>query len=330
MRRLSKFIKIVIKVLIVIFAIWGFVLTVIFFAMKFGLTKSKGYIDNQSQYFKKLLNNAENGNDERSNIAVKDFEYIKNLEEWKVISLGIEKDKNIIERVAKETNINARLIITPLVAEQLRLMTSEREIFKRYFQPLAVLGTQTQFSLGIYGIKEATAKEIERNLKNPNSQYYLGEKYSHLLDYSTNSESLLVDAFTLEVVKDNKISSTANTIYTNISTSTNTEYKDTILLNGNDAERVRRLTNEKDHYYSYLYAAIYLKQIETAWKNAGFSISDRPEIIATLYNIGFNNSHPNIDPKVGGAEINLYGKKYSFGAIAFYFYFSDELSMFLK
>ncbi len=323
MQRLSKFIKIGIKILVIIFAIWGFALTFIFFAMKFGLTKNKGYIDNQSQYFKNLLNNAENGNDERNDIAIKNFEYIKNLEEWKVISLGIEKDKNTIERVAKETDVNARLIITPLVAEQLRLMTSEREIFKRYFQPLAMLGTQTQFSLGIYGIKEATAKEIERNLKNPNSLYYLGEKYSHLLDYSGNVENLLVDAWTLEPVKDNKISST-----TNATTSTTTEYKDTILLEGNDAERVRRLTNEKDHYYSYLYAAIYLKQLETAWKNAGFSISNRPEIIATLYNIGFVNSHPNANPKVGGAEINLYGKKYSFGSIAFYFYFSNELAMF--
>ncbi len=323
---MNKKLNTILKFIIILFAIWGFLLTSVFFAMKFGFTKSKSLIDNQSQYFKNLLDKAENGNDERKVIAEKDFEYIKKLEEWKVISAGILKDKDIIEKVSKETGISERLIIAPLVAEQLRLMTSEREIFKRYFQPLAVLGTQTQFSLGIYGIKEATAKEIERNLKNPNSPYYLGEKYSRLLDYSGNGGTLLVDAWTLEPVKDNQNSSTTPST----SLATTTEYRDTILLEGDDAERVKRLTNSKDHYYSYLYAAIYLKQLETAWKNAGYDISDRPEIISTLYNIGFENSHPNADPKVGGAMINLYGKKYSFGSIVFYFYFSDELSIFSK
>ena len=33
--------------------------------MKFGLTKSRSLIDNQSQYFKNLLSNAEKENDER-------------------------------------------------------------------------------------------------------------------------------------------------------------------------------------------------------------------------------------------------------------------------
>ncbi len=329
MQRLSKTLKIIGKIIVVIFAIIGFALTGMFFAMKFGLTKNSGYIDNQSQYFKDLLKNANGGKDEREEVADNNFEYIKKLEEWKVISLGIQKDKEVIDKVSREVGISSRLIITPLIAEQLRLMTSEREIFKRYFQPLAVLGTQTQFSLGIYGIKEATAKEIERNLKNLNSPYYLGKKYESLLDYSGNGGTLLVDAWTLEPVKDNKNSSTTNST-SSTSTTTTTEYRDTILLENDDAERVKRLTNSKDHYYSYLYAAIYLKQLETAWKNAGFPISDRPEILTTLYNIGFRNSHPNADPKVGGAEIDLYGKKYSFGAIAFYFYFSDELPIFSK
>lgn len=60
-----------------------------------------------------------------------------------------------------------------------------------------------------------------------------------------------------------------------------------ILLSGSDAERIQRLTNEKDHYYSYLYAAIYMKELMTGWKKSGFDISDRPEIVATLYNIIF-------------------------------------------
>ena len=136
---MKKKLNIIFKIIIILFAIWGFLLTSIFFAMKFGLTKSRSLIDNQSQYFKNLLSNAEKENDERVNIANKNFEYIKNLKEWNAIYSGIEKDKNIIERVSKETGVPVRLIVTPLVGEQLRLMTSEREIFKRYFGPLGVL-----------------------------------------------------------------------------------------------------------------------------------------------------------------------------------------------
>jgi len=301
--------KKVFNILVYIFAIWGFLLTFVFFAMKLGLTNSNSIIDNQSQYFKNLFDSSKNGMGDRNNVAKEGFDYINSLEEWNVISLGIKKDKTLIERVSKETGLNSRLIITPLVAEQLRLMTSQREIFKRYFSPLGILGSQTQFSLGIYGIKEKTAKQIEVNLKNTDSIYYLGKKYENILDYIDTNSSLLVYADTLEAVKEKD----------------DKNDRETILLSGSDAERIKRLTNEKDHYYSYLYAAIYMKQIIKSWEKAGFDISGRPEIIATLYNIGFENSNPNDNPEVGGADIDLNNKEYSFGSIAFYFYFSDEL-----
>ncbi len=163
--------------------------------MKFGWTKSDSLIDKQSEYFKKLLDEANLGNkDKRIEIANQHFLNIENMPEWSVIKEGILKDKDMIETISEMTGVSPRLIITPLIAEQLRLMTSQREIFKKYFQPLAVLGSQTQYSLGIYGIKEATAKEIERNLKDTNSPYYLGIKYASLLDYENSTNTLLVDA----------------------------------------------------------------------------------------------------------------------------------------
>ena len=232
------------------------------------------------------------------------------MPEWQVIKVGLTNESSIINKVSQETGINPRLLITPLIAEQLRLMTSERETFKKYFAPLGVLGNQTQFSLGIFGIKENTAKEIEMNLKDPSSVYYLGSEYENVLDYGdTSSSTIIVDKNSLDIIK--------NSSSTNSST--------TKLLSGNDAERIKRLTNSKDHYYSYLYAAIYLKEIMSAWERSGYSISDRPEIVATVYNLGFQKSNPNSDPKVGGAEIDLNGNKYSFGSIAFYFYFSNDL-----
>lgn len=279
--------KKILKIIVYIFAIWGFLLTFVFFAMKFGFTKAKSAIDNESEYFKKLyLEKKENINsikikEDNKNISIKNFEYIKSLSEWDTVEKGILKDKELIKKVSDEIGIEERILISPLVVEQLRLMTSEREVFKRYFEPLSILGNQTQFSLGIYGIKEETAEKIENNLKNKESKFYLGKDFENILDYREN-------------VNINK-------------------------------ERINRLTNEKDHYYSYLYAAIYLKQILNSWKNAGYDINDRPEILSTLYNIGFENSRPNADPKVGGAEINLYENKFTFGSLAFYFYFSEEM-----
>ena len=90
-------------------------------------------------------------------------------------------------------------------------------------------------------------------------------------------------------------------------------------------ERFRRMTDQHDHYWSYLYAGIYLKQIMTQWENAGFPIEDRPEILSTLYNIGYKYSLPKAEPQVGGASLSIAGTTYSFGGLAFDFYQSDLL-----
>lgn len=92
-----------------------------------------------------------------------------------------------------------------------------------------------------------------------------------------------------------------------------------------DAERFNRLVDEHNHYYSYLYSALYLKQLMAQWQRAGYNIDNRPEIIATLFNLGFNKSVPKVDPAVGGAEIDIGNQKYSFGSLAFQFYYSQEL-----
>lgn len=90
-------------------------------------------------------------------------------------------------------------------------------------------------------------------------------------------------------------------------------------------ERYLRIADDKDHYYSYLYAALFYKQLMTQWQKAGFDISDRPEILATLYNIGFDKSKPNAEPKVGGSTLEINGQKYTFGGLAYQFYYSGAL-----
>jgi hypothetical protein len=95
--------------------------------------------------------------------------------------------------------------------------------------------------------------------------------------------------------------------------------------NAVDGERLQRLTDHHNHFYSYLYAALNIKQMKVQWERAGFPIDNRPEIIATLYNIGFEVSEPKADPVVGGSTINIHNKPYTFGAISYEFYYSGEL-----
>ena len=45
----------------------------------------------------------------------------------------------------------------------------------------------------------------------------------------------------------------------------------------------------------------------------------------SLYDIGFEHSKPNADPKSGGAEISIGGTQYSFGSLAAEFYYSNAL-----
>ena len=92
-----------------------------------------------------------------------------------------------------------------------------------------------------------------------------------------------------------------------------------------DSEIMNRITDTKDPYYSYLYVGLFMRQVIAQWKSAGYDISNRPEVIATLYNLGFNRSIPKADAKAGGAVINVGGKDYTFGDLAYEFYYSDEL-----
>ena len=271
-----KKLKLIFKILVYIFAAIGLLFIGVYFAMKFHLTNTAGIVDNQFIQGSGYTVNSGNTSTSTANWA--------QGEEWQTLKTAISKDVDLVNSISTLTGVPSRIIISPLFVEQIRLYYSEREIFKQFFQPLNILGVQSQFSLGIMGIKGPTAEAIENNLKNPSSPYYLGEKYSGLLDFHATSTQDI------------------------------------------ETERFNRLTNSKNHYYSYLYTALYIKEIETQWKNAGSDISNKPEIISTLYNIGFEHSNPSANPQVGGAEIDIGTAKYSFGGLAGEFYYSNELT----
>lgn len=91
------------------------------------------------------------------------------------------------------------------------------------------------------------------------------------------------------------------------------------------SERYNRLTNGRDHKYSYLYGSLFIAQLEVQWERAGHPIGNRPEIMATLFNLGFKKSKPKADPQVGGAALTIADTEYSFGGLAYEIYYSGVL-----
>ena len=269
MSKINPTVRQIFKIVVYIFAIIGFLLVSVYAAVELGLTKTSGIIDNQHDYFKDQT------------ASTSDSQPWEEGDEWQVLRSAVTKDQTSIASSSKAAGVPARMIVALLVVEQLRLYHSDRELFKTAFAPLKILADQSQFSWGVMGVKQDTAREIEANLKDPASPFYPGPAYQHLLDFTTTDP---------------------------------------------DTERFDRLTDPNDRSFSYLYAGLYVKEVETQWQKAGFPIDDRPDIIATLYDIGFDGSHPHADPQSGGAEIDIGTTTYSFGMLAEDFYDSDQLT----
>lgn len=264
-------IKLFYKIILYFFALAGFLFVTAFGAFKLNLLKNFSFTDTNYDYFDKS----------RFLSANTSFAWI-NTPEYLTVREAVKKEKNIMLRAENQTGIKSRIIASILFVEQMRLYNSDSEIYKRVFEPLKILGIQSQYSWGVLGLKQGTLIQIENNLKDPSSVFYLGKDSEDLLSFST--------------------------------TTINTE-----------TERFNRVTENHNQYFTYLYASLFMKQIEKQWAAAGFDISNRPEILATLYNIGFAHSKPNVNPQVGGAEITVGNEKYSFGRLAYEFYYSNEL-----
>ncbi len=246
----------------------------VFIAMQLNLTQVEGSVDTKSN----LYNSIQDVFTRKEQVA-KTPDWAK-TDDWTVIRRGLTKDKALIEKASNVSGVPVRTILAPIVVEQFRYFGSNRELLKKLFLPLQALGNSVKFSYGIAGVKIATAQQIEANLKDSTSPYYLGSEYEHLLDFKTKNR---------------------------------------------DSERMARLTDDKNHYYSYLYTALFIKEIQTQWENAGYPISNRPEISATIFNLGFKHSEPKENPEVGGSDIIVNGKTYTFGGLAYQFFYSNEL-----
>ena len=203
-------------------------------------------------------------------------------DQWNLMKEVFTRDQDTIKQAAKDAGISPRLLLGGVIGEQFRFFNNSRETFKSYFEPLKILASLSNTSFGIAGLKPKTVGQIEDNLKDQNSPFYLGPQMENIIPHEKNA---------------------------NI-----------------ESERMNRITDAKNPYYSYLYVGLYMKEIIAEWQKAGYNISNRPEVLATLYNLGFHYSVPKENPEAGGSTININNVDYTFGDVAYEFYYSGELS----
>ncbi|MBQ7734931.1 MAG: hypothetical protein IJT61_03235 [Bacteroidales bacterium] len=90
--------------------------------------------------------------------------------------------------------------------------------------------------------------------------------------------------------------------------------------------RFNRLVDYRNHLYSYIYTGCILHQTMLQWERAGYSIADRPDILCTLFNLGFSASKPSAEPRCGGSRVSVNGITYTFGVLGNDFFYSGELA----
>ena len=267
----------IVKIVICVFALIGFVFTIVFVGMQLGIFNVRGSNTSRNASLAiPAVVPVEDCVDKEGTVCAWD-----KTREWDVLQNAFLKDQVVIRQVSEEVGISPRMLVATISPEQIRFFTSNRETFKRYFEPLKILASLSKFSLGISGIKEDTAKQIEAYTNDEKSPFYPGASAKDLIAYTSGVN--------------------------------------------HDTELYDRLTDEHNHYYSYLYTALFIKEIENQWARAGFDISQKPEVVATLFNIGFNESLPKSNPVVAGSSITLAGHTYLYGELGALVYNGDEL-----
>lgn len=337
-----------------IFALIGFALTSAFFAVKFHLTDDPGVVDLNDRYFQEISNQygkekENSGTDTTSlsearlfyNLAVLSKYYPSNAY---LIENAYLKSKNLAEAqsmikaaeiyLREDSFYQAELSnFDQMSASKVKVQTKsifewmnipEWQVFKQAVSKDKYL-IDSVANLTKVEPRLIVAVLVGEQIRLFNSSREAYKKWIGPLKILSVETTFSLGVTGIKVP-------TAQTIEKNLKDSNSVfylgkEYENLLDFKTKDhaSERFKRLTDYHNHFYSYMYAALNIKQMKVQWERSGFPITERPEIIATLYNIGFESSVPKAEPVVGGSGINIKGKKYSFGAIAYEFYYSGEL-----
>jgi hypothetical protein len=217
------------------------------------------------------------------------FEF-SNYAVWKTFCDAVKKDKAAIDSASRITGVESRMIVMCLVGEQVRMFNANRERFKQYVYPFSRVILPKNRGYGVTSILEHTALQIEQNLINKNSPFYPGDYFYKCLNTTDAAPGLVVDS-----------------------------------IKAHQHKTIQRLIMGGDHFYSYLYTAFLNRQYQAHWQRAGQDLSYRPEIVGTLFNLGFHKSKPKKNPEVGGSSFTVGNKEYTFGGLCYEFYYSGEM-----
>ena len=343
-----------VRIAVVIFAIIGFFLTTAFFAVKFHLTDDPGVVDFNDRYFQEIKN--EYG--KRSKSIESDFKVEEALFLHHLFVLSRYYPENsgyILNAYNSSHNLNEAQRMLDAVdlhlkdneqynsevqnfnydEEHSKLQGEEKSVFE-----WMNISEWNDFKLAV--AKDKPLIDSVANLTGVEPRLIVAVLVGEQIRlFNSDREAYKKWIGPLKILSVETTFSlgvtgiklpTAKIIEQNLRDSTSVfylgkKYENLLDYNTTDVsgERFKRLTSYKNHFYSYIYAALNLKQMKVQWERAGYPIADRPEILATLYNIGFEASVPKENPVVGGSGINIKGMKYSFGAIAYEFYYSGEL-----
>jgi len=336
------------------FAIIGLVLTFAFFAVKFHLTNDPGVVDLNDRYFQDIKEKYGHGSD-KDNSSV-NFSEVELLNKLSVLnkyyptnayyiqnayykSHNLKEAQHMMEAVDlrmqdnPEYHAEMNAIVASSNPDQAKLKT------KSVFEWMNIKEWQ-DFKLAVS--KDKKLIDSAANLTGVEPRLIVSVLVGEQIRLFNSSREaykkwigplkiLSVEATFSLGVTGIKVP-TAQMIEKNLKDSTSVFYlgkKYENLLDFHTSniqgERFKRLTSYDNHFYSYLYAALNIKQLKMQWDRSGFPVGDRPEILATLYNIGYEASVPKENPVVGGSGINIKGTPYTFGAVAYEFYYSGEL-----
>ena len=241
-----------------------------------------------------LLKDNRTFNNELKNLKAKKdnkslFEF-SNYAVWKTFCDAVRKDKAAIDSASRITGVEPRMIVMCLVGEQVRMFNASRERFKQYVYPFNNIILPRNRGYGVTSILEHTALRIERQLIDKNNKFYPGDYFYKCLNTTDAAPSLVVDS-----------------------------------IKAHKHKTIQRLIKGGDHFYSYLYTGFLIRQYQAHWQLEGFDLSYRPEIVGTLFNLGFEKSKPKKDPEVGGSSFKVGDNEYTFGGLCYEFYYSGEM-----
>jgi hypothetical protein len=201
---MNRYVKLGLLVAVGGFASIGIVFTLVFIGMQFDLFNVRGSNDVRNASFFRTVSPELAKKVEVERVPCDDTTVTvcnwNATPQWDVVKHGLLKDQALITRAATEVGVSPRLIAAVVIPEQIRFFTAEREVFKRYFEPLKILGSLSQFSLGVSGIKQETARQIEQYANDPTSVFYPGDHVSPLIAYgeSGNRDAQLYARLTNE------------------------------------------------------------------------------------------------------------------------------------